>query len=85
MISRAVRKIVEIVGYAKDVDLPELRPGWGKLVRVRISLDISQPLPCGKRVAGGGAGSDFVWVHFKYEHLPQFCYCCGLLGHGDQD
>lgn len=34
-------------------------------------------------------GRELLWVipriHFKYETLPQFCYCCGIFGHGDHD
>ena len=25
------------------------------------------------------------WVSFKYECLPNLCYCCGRLNHGDKD
>ncbi|KAF5442303.1 hypothetical protein F2P56_034974 [Juglans regia] len=83
MNARAVRKIAATLGDVEDVDLIETRPGWGEYVRVRISLDISKPLPRGKRVVVGE--TDYVWVRFKYEKLPQFCYYCGLLGHGERD
>lgn len=78
-----MRKIIEIVDHIEDIDLAELQPRWGEFFQAHISLDIRQPLPRGKRVALGC--SNYVLVHFKYERLPQFYYCCGLLGHGDQD
>lgn len=31
-------------------------------------------------------GSDYpYWVRFTYERLPDFCYCCGCMGHGHQE
>uniref|UniRef100_A0A2N9HU09 Reverse transcriptase domain-containing protein n=1 Tax=Fagus sylvatica TaxID=28930 RepID=A0A2N9HU09_FAGSY len=30
-------------------------------------------------------GRKETWISFKYERLPNFCYWCGLLTHGDRD
>ena len=30
-------------------------------------------------------GSKLEWISFQYEHLPVFCYWCGLLNHDEKD
>ncbi|GJU71911.1 reverse transcriptase, partial [Tanacetum coccineum] len=49
-------------------------------LRFRVEIDISKPLVPGffiKRLVGMES-----WVSLKYEHLSDFCYRCGCLGHG---
>ncbi|XP_075654868.1 uncharacterized protein LOC142625044 [Castanea sativa] len=55
----------------------------GEFLRVRISLDISRPLPrcCKLWTEGKLVG----WVGIKYERLPNFRYWCGRVSHGERD
>ena len=46
-------------------------------VRVRVSVDITQPL-CRGRVISLDNDKE-LWVSFKYERLPNLCYWCGCL------
>ncbi len=55
----------------------------GNFVRIRILINISEPL-CRGRLVGLGGGRD-MWISFKYEKLPNFCYWCGCLTHADKD
>ena len=55
----------------------------GCFVRVRVKVDVTQPL-CRGRVVNLEEG-DRVWVSFKYERLPIICYWCGRLDHDDRD
>ena len=55
----------------------------GNFVRIRILINISEPL-CRGRLVGLGGGRDTL-ISFKYEKLPNFCYWCGCLTHADKD
>lgn len=62
---------------------PEDDGSGGEFLRVRIVLDITRPLPrCRKLWAERKLVG---WVGLKYEQLPNFCYLCGIVGHGDRD
>ncbi|KAG5587358.1 hypothetical protein H5410_047792 [Solanum commersonii] len=47
---------------------------WGKFMRIRVRLDIKNPLVTGFWVMPN------IWIPFKYENLGLFCYKCGRIG-----
>ena len=55
----------------------------GGFMRVRVLVDVSQPL-CRGRVICLEDGKE-LWVSFKYERLPNLCYWCGRITHNDRD
>ncbi|MBA0844629.1 hypothetical protein Goarm_005786 [Gossypium armourianum] len=48
--------------------------------RLRINLDAQKPLRRGIFVSTDYVNK--VWIPFKYENLPLFCFGCGRMGHG---
>ena len=52
-------------------------------MRVRVLVDISQPL-CRGRVISLDDDKE-LWVSFKYGRLPNICYQCECLTHNDRD
>ena len=52
-------------------------------VRVRVAIDVSQPL-CRGRVISLENGKE-LWVSFKYERLSNLCYWCGSHTHDNRD
>lgn len=71
------------IGMVLDIDVHEKGVQWGKFLTVRIRFDATKKLVKGKRVTIEGRESR--WVFFKYERLPNFCYQCGMLDHGEKD
>ncbi|XP_041009374.1 uncharacterized protein LOC121253429 [Juglans microcarpa x Juglans regia] len=52
--------------------------GWGKFMCVLVELDLHQPLVRGKMLLLDGKT---IFVAFKYEQLPKFCFRCGRIKH----
>ncbi|KAF4347816.1 hypothetical protein G4B88_012929 [Cannabis sativa] len=49
-------------------------------MKVRVRMNIIEPLKRGLRVAIDDQGNE-VSLIFQYDHLPDFCYDCGIIGH----
>ncbi|KAF4354933.1 hypothetical protein F8388_013882 [Cannabis sativa] len=49
-------------------------------MKVRVRINITEPLKRGLRVAVDDQGNE-VSLIFQYEHLPDFCYDCGIIRH----
>lgn len=77
------RKIGESLGTVLEVDLPDDECEWGEFMRVRVCLDVSKPLLRGKQLSLGS--TRHYWVRFFYEHLLEFYYMCGWIGHQQRD
>lgn len=68
------------VEQGEDVDEGRTK---GNFMRVRVNIDICQPLCRGRKIGVGG--SEDQWISFKYERLTNFCYWCGLITQGEKD
>ena len=70
-------------GDVEKVDVDKKGFCLGEYLRIRVSLDLTQPLCRGRRVRIGDTVTK--WVDFKYERLPIFCYWCGKVDHDERD
>ncbi|KAI4966968.1 hypothetical protein ZWY2020_034639 [Hordeum vulgare] len=72
----------------------------GKFLWVKVKLDISVPLMRGflldrEKDSKDNSmnvekekekqGKKVLWCGFEYEYLPDFCYTCGIIGHGEKE
>ncbi|GLT69909.1 hypothetical protein SLA2020_420210 [Shorea laevis] len=71
-------KIGSSLGEVMEVDVAGDGVEWGRNLRIRVLIDVSQPW----NVAVLLFGRKSTWVSFKYEKLPLFCFHCGRILHG---
>jgi hypothetical protein len=74
-------QIGQSIGIVENIDVTGDGVGWGRCLRVRVYVDITKPLDRGRALVVNGKS---LWVSFKYEKLPQFCYHCGRIYHVDK-
>lgn len=78
----AGRKIGAVFLEVKDVIVPQVGGKEGRHLKILVSVDMSQPLLRGTTVTMNGTCK---WISFKYERCPDFCYCCGVIGHCERN
>jgi hypothetical protein len=75
----AGEKIGASVGVMEEVDVHDTELGWGEYLKVKIRVDLTTPLARGRMLHVAGRS---IWIAFKYEKLPKFCFKCGVILHG---
>jgi hypothetical protein len=57
-------------------------PGKKLIIKIKVAINVHNPITSGIHVGNPTDGT--CWIDFRYEKLPQVCFNCGLLGHGDK-
>ncbi|KAL9445503.1 hypothetical protein AB3S75_018492 [Citrus x aurantiifolia] len=78
MNKEAIQKLGEKIGTVKEVEIDEAGECIGQFARVRISIDISQPL---KKIVFLQQADGKTPMPILYEKLPDFCFCCAHIDH----
>lgn len=72
-------RIGELIGKVEEINTNKIGDCLGQVIRLRISIDITQPLR--KILFIESEDGKKVPVSIEYEKLPNFCFYCGWLGH----
>ncbi|XP_062088872.1 uncharacterized protein At4g02000-like [Humulus lupulus] len=82
MSSRILEAIGGFIGKFKESCPKNFMGVWRDYMRIRISVDLNSPLKRRMRLRKGN--NEWIWVTFKYENVPTFCFICGKIGHSDK-
>lgn len=75
------RQLENFVGEFLYYDVPIISKGINKLMRIKVKLDVRNPLKRRKRIVYGHDKTTF--VYFQCKRLSLFCFLCGRLRHGE--
>nr|XP_025692947.1 uncharacterized protein LOC112795221 [Arachis hypogaea] len=73
------KRIGETLGEVLDVGIFSIRSKEGSLLKIKVKLDITKPLRRVLKISG--SNNIFTEFQLKYEHIGNFCYYCGSIGH----
>lgn len=76
---RFIKDIGNYIGMFIQNDANNFTGVWKEFYRVHVRIDIEKPLR--RKMKLKKKGGEWVWVNFKYEHAPTFCFICGTIGH----
>lgn len=73
------RSLGNFIGRFLEYDSSNRGATWRTFMRIRVEIDVSQPLKRWKKIRVGQGEPTL--AKFKYERLNIFCFICGKLGH----
>ncbi|WOG81854.1 hypothetical protein DCAR_0101008 [Daucus carota subsp. sativus] len=82
MSERVCKEVGNYIGEFLESDGNNFIGVWRDYLRIRVRMQIDKPIKRHMKIKK--SGSDWFWVNFKYEHIPTFCFICGLLGHAEK-
>ncbi|XP_058726793.1 uncharacterized protein At4g02000-like [Vicia villosa] len=82
MLEKVGKTIANFIGTFVEYDKHNNSSFWRQYMRLRVKVDVRNPLKKNTRVKN--RGGEWCTVTFKYENLGLFCFVCGILGHSDQ-
>lgn len=71
-------KLSKLFPSCLNVVLPDSGSKEGRLLKLLVEVELDKPLLSGTKLK---LDHEVIWVDFKYEQLPRFCYYCGRIGH----
>ncbi|XP_045822007.1 uncharacterized protein LOC123914889 [Trifolium pratense] len=71
--------LANYIGTFLEYDKNNNSSFWRQFMRVRVRVDVRQPLRKDTKVKN--KVGEWCTVNFKYEKLGIFCFLCGILGH----
>lgn len=74
-----IRELGTRVGRVEDIGTDALGECFGEFVCIRVSVAITKPLK--KLIVLKQEGEEDIPMPVVYERLPDFCFCCGCIGH----
>lgn len=82
MTEKVLQGVGNYIGTFVESDDKNFMGVWRDYMCIRVSVDLNKPLK--RKMKLKKTDTDWIWINFKYENVPTFCFICGLLGHSEK-
>ncbi|KAL9427045.1 hypothetical protein AB3S75_033767 [Citrus x aurantiifolia] len=70
-----------VIGKVEEIETDATWECFGQFLRLRISVDVTKPLKKLIELEQEGEDEEDIPMRVMCERLPDFCFCCGRIGH----